>query len=400
MLCSVKTSKSGSNWLDRLWSNKGFNNNDDDDPSVPNPSSSPITDASNSVINSNSESTHSESDQNKVTTTTTREISSSDNKDLFFLMNNVLSDLFNMGGCSDPIEGSSRHSRKKERIPRKQTKPKFCFVSGNNSSNDSLDCVRKDENVLAATGSLNSDKNSNNVDCGVDDDDDDEEEEEDVEEEKGKGFGVSGDKELKGYSRSEVTVIDTTCLVWKFDKLVFRKKNVWKVRDKKGKSWVSGSKKRKVIDLESANGNGAKKKAKVSNLEVGSSKDANDHFTYVKAWEAGVDQLCHLSSSLFLHYLYAFHWVMFGTSAGNADYNSMPFDGMNGEALSILQVQKPEDERREEVEMAEDHSQVATKRQAYRQALCRLVPYSQQNLAVDVQSPDDLKPIDMILTPD
>jgi hypothetical protein len=29
---------------------------------------------------------------------------------------------------------------------------------------------------------------------------------------------------------------------------------------------------------------------------------------------------------------------MFGTSAGNADYNSMPFDGMNGEGLSILQV--------------------------------------------------------------
>lgn len=48
--------------------------------------------------------------------------------------------------------------------------------------------------------------------------------------------------------------------------------------------------------------------------------------------------MCHLSSSLFLHYLYAFHWVMFGTSAVNAAYNSMPFDGMNGEALSILQV--------------------------------------------------------------
>ncbi|KAJ6677430.1 FANTOM PROTEIN [Salix viminalis] len=296
MLCSVQTSKSGSNWLDRLWSNKGFNNSNDDDLSVPNPSSSPITDASNSVINSNSESTHSESDQNKVTATTTTEISSSDSKDLLFLMNNVLSDLFNMGGGSDPIEGSSRHSRKKEKIPRKQTKPKFCFVSGNNSSNDSLDCVRKDQNALVATGSLNSDKNSNNVDCGVDD-----EEEEDVEEEKEKGFGVSGDKELKGYSRSEVTVIDTSCQVWKFDKMVFRKKNVWKVRDKKGKSWVFGSKKRKVIDLESANGNGAKKKAKVSNLEVGSSEDAND-------------------------------------------------------------VRKAEDERREEVEMAEDHSQVATKR--------------------------------------
>ncbi|KAL9334559.1 hypothetical protein Peur_071740 [Populus x canadensis] len=280
MLCSVQTSKSSSNWLDRLWSNRGFNNNNDNDPSVPNPSSSPTTNASNSVINSNSESTHSDSDQIKVTATTatatTREISSSDNKDLFFIMNNVLSDLFNMGGVSDPVEESSRLSRKKEKVPRKQTKPKFCFISGDNSGNDSLDCVRKDRNVLAATGSLNSDKNSNNVDCGVVDDDDDDEEdvEEDVEEEK--GFGVGGDKELKGYSRSEVTVIDTSCQVWKFDKLVFRKKNVWKVRDKKGKSWVFGSKKRKGNDLESANGNGAKKKAKVSNLEVGSSKDVND----------------------------------------------------------------------------------------------------------------------------
>uniref|UniRef100_A0A6N2KIZ9 Uncharacterized protein n=1 Tax=Salix viminalis TaxID=40686 RepID=A0A6N2KIZ9_SALVM len=274
MLCSVQTSKSSSNWLDRLWSNRGFNNNSNDDPPVPNPSSSPTTNASNSVINSNSESTHSDSDQIKVTATTatetTRDISSSDNKDLFLIMNHDLSDLFNMGCVSDPVEESSRLSRKKEKVPRKQTKPKFCFISGNNSGIDSLNCVRKDQNFLAATGSLNSDKNSNNVDCGVDDDDDDE----DVDEEK--GFGVSGDKELKGYSRSEVTVIDTSCQVWKFDKLVFRKKNVWKVRDKKEKSWVFGGKKRKGNDLESANGNGAKKKAKVSNLEVGSSKDVND----------------------------------------------------------------------------------------------------------------------------
>ncbi|KAJ6748721.1 FANTOM PROTEIN [Salix purpurea] len=272
MLCSVQTSKSSSNWLDRLWSNRGFNNNNNDDPPVPSPSSTPTTNASNSVINSNSESTHSDSDQIKVTATTatetTRDISSSDNKDLFLI--NVLSDLFNMGCVSDPVEESSRLSRKKEKVPRKQTKPKFCFISGNNSGIDSLNCVRKDQNFLAVTGSLNSDKNSNNVDCGVDDDDD----EEDVDEEK--GFGVSGDKELKGYSRSEVTVIDTSCQVWKFDKLVFRKKNVWKVRDKKEKSWVFGGKKRKGNDLESANGNGAKKKAKVSNLEVGSSKDVND----------------------------------------------------------------------------------------------------------------------------
>ncbi|KAM7274554.1 hypothetical protein ACFE04_016420 [Oxalis oulophora] len=41
-------------------------------------------------------------------------------------------------------------------------------------------------------------------------------------------------EELFEFSRSEVTVIDTSFDVWKFDKLFFRKKNVWKVRDKKG----------------------------------------------------------------------------------------------------------------------------------------------------------------------
>ncbi|KAM7278760.1 hypothetical protein ACFE04_005894 [Oxalis oulophora] len=41
-------------------------------------------------------------------------------------------------------------------------------------------------------------------------------------------------EELFEFSRSEVTVIDTSFDVWKFDKLLFRKKNVWKVRDKKG----------------------------------------------------------------------------------------------------------------------------------------------------------------------
>jgi hypothetical protein len=72
---------------------------------------------------------------------------------------------------------------------------------------------------------------------------------------------------------------------------------------------------------------------------------------------------------------------MFGASAGNADYNSMPNDGMEGEALISLQVmtgevlmlclfflvyvQKQEDERREEEhkQMPEDLSQVPKKRQ-------------------------------------
>jgi hypothetical protein len=95
---------------------------------------------------------------------------------------------------------------------------------------------------------------------------------------------------------------------------------------------------------------------------------------------------CHLSLSL--DSLYAFHCEMFGASAGNADSNSMPNDGMKGEALIILQVMtgevvmlclfflvyvhKQEDGRWEEVhkQMPEDLSQVPKRRQAHLQALC------------------------------
>ncbi|CAN6709283.1 unnamed protein product [Malus baccata var. baccata] len=81
------------------------------------------------------------------------------------------------------------------------------------------------------------------------------EEEEEEEEDKG---------EMKGYSRSEVTVIDTSCGVWKTDKLVFRRKNVWKVREKKVKGRSSGRHKRKVVDEEHVGDDIDKKKAKVS----------------------------------------------------------------------------------------------------------------------------------------
>ncbi|TQD94526.1 hypothetical protein C1H46_019771 [Malus baccata] len=69
---------------------------------------------------------------------------------------------------------------------------------------------------------------------------------------------------MKGYSRSEVTVIDTSCGVWKTDKLVFRRKNVWKVREKKVKGRSSGRHKRKVVDEEHVGDDIDKKKAKVS----------------------------------------------------------------------------------------------------------------------------------------
>ncbi|XP_010424276.1 PREDICTED: uncharacterized protein LOC104709344 [Camelina sativa] len=71
-----------------------------------------------------------------------------------------------------------------------------------------------------------------------------------VAEEEGEGVDEEeeeeGEKDLVGFSRSEVTVIDTSFKVWKSEKLVFRRRNVWKVRDKKGKSKVV-SKTKKIM---------------------------------------------------------------------------------------------------------------------------------------------------------
>ncbi|XP_002515870.3 uncharacterized protein LOC8281552 isoform X1 [Ricinus communis] len=245
--------KSGSNWLDRLRSTKGFpatENLDLDnflsDPSLPNSES---TQSLNRRVTS---------DQTEIPDT----LRENGEREWFGVVTNVLCDLFNMGDSQDK---NSRISGKKS--SRKQTNPKFFDA----------DSVRKEEYVQAATtASFHSDNNSNvvgmNADCFVDDDD---EYNGKLDEKKEKS---SSDKELRGYSKSEVTVIDTSFEVWKFDKLVFRRKSIWKVRDKKGKSWNFASKKRKGNHLESAtnNGNvGCKKKAKMSDSEFASSKESN-----------------------------------------------------------------------------------------------------------------------------
>lgn len=118
---------------------------------------------------------------------------------------------------------------------RKQTNPKICLVSS----------VRREDDVPATApssgdNSLTEMKDSNGevktinqgkADCL------------DAEEEK-------CNQDLSAYSRSEVTVIDTSCPVWKFEKLLFRKMNVWKVRDKKGKPRNVGRKKRKAAECD------------------------------------------------------------------------------------------------------------------------------------------------------
>lgn len=172
---------------------------------------------------------------------------------------------------------TSRFSRKK--TSRKQTNPKICIIKTSNvntseEQKSSSDSVRKDENIPASTTSLNSKEEAKRE--WKEEGDDYNVEEEEQEEENGKG-----ERELLGYSRSEVTVIDTSCEVWKVDKLIFRRKNIWKVKDKKGKSRIVGRKKRKAPppppppSYDDNNGGVWNKKRKISSSELRSLKDTS-----------------------------------------------------------------------------------------------------------------------------
>ncbi|XP_004307917.1 PREDICTED: uncharacterized protein LOC101313650 [Fragaria vesca subsp. vesca] len=220
MLCSVRATKSGPNWLDRLRSNKGFpacDNLDLDHFLKHNPTSS-------------SESPNPNADSTPLVSN--RPESSGPTRDakkgeaLLGLMSTAISELFFIDGS----EESSRLSGKK--VPRKQTHPRLCVTSKLKSSGS----IGNDVNDLRTVPSLNS---KNEVE-----------------------LEERGERELKGYSKSEVTVIDTSCEVWKTEKLVFRRKSVWKVREKKSKVRSFGRNKRKVVSGDEEGDDGIEEKRK------------------------------------------------------------------------------------------------------------------------------------------
>ncbi|KAL5737122.1 hypothetical protein ACOSQ2_031910 [Xanthoceras sorbifolium] len=254
MICSISTGKCGLSWLDRLRSTKGFPTADgldlDHFLSTNNP-------------NSDSNSTESSQSDEKRVGENRKEISSNRNGDddgdseWFGIMSNVLSDLFNMGGEPD-------RSRKKK-SSRKQTNPRICLVSTaaaaaaveEEEERSSVGCERKDENASAENANASNavDRGGGGGGSGCDNE----------EEEEGELDNGGGERELFGFSRNEVTVIDTSCVEWKFEKLVYRKRNVWKVREKKGKSKIIGRKRRKGGGCDGSAD--VKKKMKVSNSE-------------------------------------------------------------------------------------------------------------------------------------
>ncbi|XP_028790781.1 uncharacterized protein LOC114746691 [Neltuma alba] len=238
MLCSAPAQKSGLNWLDRLRHNKGIPTGDDVDldsflANHPNPTSS---DSFQSI----SEPTHSSKNRTRGS-----EISAADVRPP---LSSVLAELFNMGG---------RLSSGKK-CPRKQTNPKFFFASSLRNTGI-VDCARKDDNV-PAPNSFNNDtakRQEEGLDCC------------DVEEEK-----ENDGNELRGFSKSEVTMIDTSCPGWKAEKFVFRKGNVWKVRERKGKSKSFSKKKNKgTLGFVNHDSAGAKKEPKFMEYQFGSNRE-------------------------------------------------------------------------------------------------------------------------------
>lgn len=153
-----------------------------------------------------------------------------EDKQLFNVMTDVLNELFNFGDrCGN--------STKLTKSARKQTNPRICAVSGGDAAAGKVALLRSGDSNSGVEGVKVLDRLE------------------------AEGEGAGREANLVGFSRTEVTVIDTSYESWKFEKLLYRRKNVWKVRDKKGRSEnVGGKKKRKVsAELEGGHQHGGKK---------------------------------------------------------------------------------------------------------------------------------------------
>ncbi|GFY84016.1 hypothetical protein Acr_03g0007900 [Actinidia rufa] len=177
-----------------------------------------------------------------------------DEKEWLGIMSNVLSELFYTGDSdSYPRINGKKSSRK-------QANPRICILSTSSTvetengasaivpSSGDNSCAE----IKQASDPIRLMKEENvNVDVDVEEDE--------------KSYA-----DLSAFSRTDVTVIDSSCPVWKCEKLLFRRKNVWRVREKKSKSTKIGAKKRKANSLEEESAAGEKKLRRCSS----STKDA------------------------------------------------------------------------------------------------------------------------------
>ncbi|CAH1430169.1 unnamed protein product [Lactuca virosa] len=174
------------------------------------------------------------------------------------VMNNVLSELFQMGEFQD----LSRIKRKKS--CRKQQFPRICVVSTNSDvqnvpvGKDRVSSPPPSPSPSPFPLTLSNRRTAKEVNRELKVTGHVEEEE-------------KGHWDLTAYSQTEVTVIDTSVPSWKFEKMLYRRKNVWKVGDKKGKGLMTSDRKKRKESLNE-NGDVEKKKSKLCSS---SSKSGN-----------------------------------------------------------------------------------------------------------------------------
>ncbi|KAK9082717.1 hypothetical protein Scep_029188 [Stephania cephalantha] len=253
MLCSTSTTKSTTNWLDRLRSSKGFPpQNDDVD----------LEDFLNRNPNSDPHSIPQKTDQNQVTDRP-KQHDPDENRtkrdDWFDIMSSALAELFVMGGGGGGGGGDSRRfgGRETRSSRKRRQNPKLCAIP--TSATASVDDLSLNGGGGAAALSPSSADNSV---AGA-------------KTKKMKNVGGDRDRfeaalaeaEEDRYSRVDVTVIDTSAPVWRSEKIIFRKGSVWKVRDKNSKCRKISSlrkKKRKAsqFDEEVVGGKNEKKRRK------------------------------------------------------------------------------------------------------------------------------------------
>ncbi|CAI9086983.1 OLC1v1020931C1 [Oldenlandia corymbosa var. corymbosa] len=282
MLCSVPGSsgKSTSGWLSRLRSSKGFPPDTDlnlDQFLTKHHKHKDAQDDLFSVSSNAAVPSQPEPSSSRRNPAAGMPIPSQNQHAMCNIVSNVLAELFVMEG-SDAVP--------KLKCSRKQPNPRFCgslnspaFSCINNNDAAALSTDHPAAKIHSASASPVSNeglvKFVENLNSG----------EEDYEDEEAKGKGKSFN--LSGFSRTEVTVIDTSVASWKFEKMLFRKKNVWKVRDKKGSKTANLTKKKKRKmndnhavgddDENASSGGGSVKKAKVVDVQCGVAASQEGH---------------------------------------------------------------------------------------------------------------------------
>ncbi|XP_074354791.1 uncharacterized protein LOC141693549 isoform X2 [Apium graveolens] len=245
LLSPIQTmSYSGSNWLTRLRSSKGFpadqNLNLEQFLTLHNPTHLP-----DPITNDPKPNPNPIPPQNPGLKRTRSPAPPIETLDSSVIMSNILSELF--------VMGNYQNAPKKKGV-RKQPNPRNCVVSIPPIATPPMNCPN-----LAL---------------------DDEEED-------------TCRTDLSRFSRTEVTVIDTSVENWKFEKVLFRRKNVWKVRDKKSKSVIN-------VDRKNRKGSGfgdfqGEKKLKLGDVKRAVTEGLHKNDRVEEVCEEGRDNLTQIS---------------------------------------------------------------------------------------------------------